>query len=180
MKRYAIDTNVPVVANGRDEGDRPVSPACRAATIRFLQRIVAGKAKVAMDLEGEVQKEYRTYLNPSGEPGVGDRFYLQVLQNASLCERVSLARRSDDSYADLPRAISDSGFDPSDWKFAALALCAGAEVANATDSDWLEHRALLAANGVAVEFLCGCDAGEWFHRPVGHARGGASGGRRGR
>jgi hypothetical protein len=35
-------------------------------------------------------------------------------------------------------------------------------VANATDSDWLEHRAALEANGVSLEFVCGCRPGSWF------------------
>ncbi len=40
MRRWTIDTNVPVVANGRDDQDRPLAPACREASILFLRRVL--------------------------------------------------------------------------------------------------------------------------------------------
>ena len=162
MTRWAIDTNVPVVANGRDDGERPVAPECREATIRFLMDVLANRECVVVDEEREIEKEYRRYLNPRGQPGVGDRFYQRVLQDWSLCERVSLPKRDDGEYADLPQAVIDAKFDVGDRKFAALAKREQIPAVNAVDRDWLDKRKVLATNGIRVEFLCGCDAARWF------------------
>ncbi|MGO9431005.1 hypothetical protein [Rhodoblastus sp.] len=75
-----------------------------------------------LDQAGEIQAEYRRYLNPRGQPGVGDRFYLEVLNSApKRIERVELPKRDDGEFLDLPQALIDVNFDPSDRKFAALA-----------------------------------------------------------
>lgn len=162
MTRWTIDTNVPVVANGRDDRDRPVAVECRAAAVRFLMRVHGEGQRVVVDDAGEIQREYRTYLRPSGQPGVGDRFYQSVLLDRRLCERVPLPRRRDGEYADLPQAVIDARFDRGDRVFAALAKREGIPVVNAVDGDWLEARGVLDENGIRVEFLCGCDAAGWF------------------
>lgn len=161
MTRWVVDTNVPVVANGRGAETHPVHPDCRAATIRFLVRIRENRERIILDNGGKVLAEYRGCLQPSGQPGVGDRFYREILHNPTMVERVDLPKRGDGEYRDLPREVIDSGFDRSDRKFAALAKRENAPVANAVDSDWLDARSLLAANGVRVEFLCGCDRDSW-------------------
>lgn len=132
MRRWTIDTNVPTVANGRHDQDRPLAPACQA------------------------------YLSPSGQPGVGDRFYQVILSDWSRCERVNLPKRGDGEYEDVPQALIDAGFDRSDRKFAALARRARVPVVNAVDSDWIEAYDLLAENEIRVKFVCGCDPGRWF------------------
>jgi hypothetical protein len=164
MRRWVVDTNVPIVANGRvGPNDRlPHSIECREAAVRFLLDVL-GSGKILVDLEGAIQAEYRTYLNPRGQPGVGDRFYQAVLNSAPHhLERVSLPRRHDGEYADLPQTVIDVGFDRSDRKFAALAKKEDATVANATDSDWLNHLDTLQAAGIVVHFVCGCDKNGWF------------------
>lgn len=163
MTRWTIDTNVPVVANGRGTGGRPVAPACREDAVRFLMRVVLDDGeRVVLDAEGAIQAEYRKHLHPSGQPGVGDRFYQAVLQDWNRHERVDLPKRDNDEYADLPQAVIDAGFDRDDRKFAALARREGIPVVNAVDRDWLEHLAVLANNGIHVRFLCGCDDARWF------------------
>lgn len=164
MSRCVVDTNVAIVANGRPNPEdlRPPSISCRKAAVTFLSELVK-KGTVLLDLEGGIQAEYRNHLNPSGAPGVGDRFYQEVLRSApKLVERVSLPKRPDGEYEDLPQALIDIGFDPSDRKFAALACKAGVPVHNATDSDWIENSITLASAGVQVENLCGCDTNLWF------------------
>lgn len=164
MSRCVVDTNVAIVANGRpDPVDlRPPSIACRMAAITFLQGVVA-QGIVLLDLDGAIQDEYRRHLNPSGAPGVGDRFYQEVLHSApTLIERVHLPKRLDGEYHDLPQSLIDTGFDPSDRKFAALANKEGVTMYNATDSDWLEHAVTLATAGIQIHNLCGCDVGSWF------------------
>ena len=161
-RRWTIDTNVPVVANGRDDRERPIAPQCREATIAFLLRFIENKECAVIDAAGEIEREYRRYLRPAGQPGVGDRFYLELISNPSRCERIHLPRREDGEYADLPQAVVDSGFDSDDRKFAALARRERIPVANAVDSDWLDARELLRGNGIRVKFLCGCEIGNWF------------------
>jgi hypothetical protein len=164
MIRCVVDTNVAIVANGRPdlEDSRPPSISCRIAAVTFLTELVKN-GRVLVDVDGAIQAEYRNKLNPSGAPGVGDRFYQEVLHSApKLVERIALPKRHDGEYEDLPRAVIDAGFDPSDRKFAALAHKEGVPMYNATDSDWVKHANTLANAGVKVENLCGCDTNLWF------------------
>ena len=160
-----MDTNVPIVANGRadpSKGGRSPSLTCRLAAMDFLEETLRTR-RVLLDLAGEIQVEYRRYLNPKGQPGVGDRFYLQILMSAPAhIERIDLPRGADGAYHDFADDATLDGFDRSDRKFAALARRASAPVANATDFDWLHHRAGLAVHGINIHFVCGCDSREWF------------------
>jgi hypothetical protein len=164
VRRFVVDTNVPIVANGRADSanDRLPSIACKESTVKFLVEVLQ-TGKVLLDIEGEIQKEYRTYLNPSGQPGVGDRFYLEVLRSApSKIERRELPKDVDGEYLDLPRQLIEAEFDRSDRKFAALAKRTAATVANATDSDWLIHRETIVQAGIRLKFVCGLDCARWF------------------
>jgi hypothetical protein len=179
MMRFVVDTNVPIVANGRPgraQGGRAPSIDCRRAAIDFLERLL-DEGRVIVDLEGEILEEYRRHLSPSGQPGVGDRFYFEIVHRTRV-EQVALPRNDDGEYADFPRDPDLAGFDRSDRKFAALARRVQVPVANATDSDWLDHREALARNRIEVRFVCGCDREGWFasdptgsHAPgAGHRR----------
>jgi len=164
MKRHVVDTNVPIVANGRpDPRDRRhPSTDCRIAAVTFLKKILVS-GRILVDMAGDIQSEYRNHLNARGQPGVGDRFYQEILNSSPrLIERIDLPKRDDGAYVDLPQALIAANFDPSDRKFAALAKRESVPVINATDSDWLDHRATLAENDIQVEFLCGCDRSKWF------------------
>lgn len=164
MSRSVVDTNVAIVANGRPdpEDPRPPSIPCRRAAVTFLSELVKN-GTVILDVEGAIQAEYRNRLNPTGAPGVGDRFYQEVLHSSPhLVERVDLPKRPDGDYEDLPQSLIDAGFDPSDRKFAALACKEGVPVHNAIDSDWIEHSIILDAEGIQVTNLCGCDKDSWF------------------
>ena len=164
MSRSVVDTNVAIVANGKPDPEdlRPPSIPCRKAAVNFLSELVKN-GTVLLDVEGAIQAEYRNRLNPSGAPGVGDRFYQIVLHSSpQLVERVALPKRPDGEYEDLPQSLIDGGFDPSDRKFAALACKEGVPVYNATDSDWIEHSTTLAAADIHVENLCGCNTNLWF------------------
>ena len=164
MTRFVVDTNVPIVANGRADpaNGRQPSIECRLLAVEFLIWVL-DKGKLILDIEGEIQREYRTYLNPSGQPGVGDQFYLEVLRSApSKIERHELPRGVDGEYLDLPCQLIEAGFDRSDRKFAALAKRTTAKVANATDSDWLIHRQIIVAAGIGLKFVCGTNRARWF------------------
>lgn len=158
MSRYVIDTNVPIVANGTDSS---VKIDCRISAVELLQKAIS-QGTIYLDSGGEIQEEYRRHLNPAGEPGVGDRFFLEVINShPSKVSRVEVGKRADGEFVDLPQAIIDSGFDPSDRKFAAVAKKAAAPVYNAVDSDWVEQRSVIEANGIEIVFLCGHDKTRW-------------------
>lgn len=158
MTRYVIDTNVPIVANGNDES---VRPECRIAAVELLLKAIKN-GMIYLDTSGEIQTEYRTHLNPRGQPGVGDRFYREVINSHPMkVSRVDVSKRADGEYVDVPQAIVDAGFDPSDRKFVAVALKSNASVYNAVDSDWVNHQILLNGNGVEIIFLCGRDPTQW-------------------
>jgi len=160
-----VDTNVAVVANGRTDasrGARPHAIACRIAAVERLMHVLRS-GTVVLDAEGAIAGEYHRHLNPRGQPGVGDRFYQQVLNSApGRVERVDLPKAGHGGYADFPDHPDLADFDPSDRKFAALARRERIPVVTATDSDWLAHRAPLGAHGVRIDFVCGCDSTKWF------------------
>jgi hypothetical protein len=135
---------------------------CRLAAVQFLAGLL-NTGTILIDQAGAIQAEYRLHLRPSGQPGVGDRFYREILNSAPrLIERVDLPMRDNNQYADLPQLLIDAGFDPSDRKFAALASREKVPVFQATDSDWLQHRATLEACGIQVRYLCGDNRNSWF------------------
>ena len=160
MIRRVVDTNVPVVANGRNTN---ASIDCRIACVDFLNALVECGCAI-LDLGGRIEEEYRRYLFPSGQPGVGDRFYQVILSSApARVERIELPVDPDTGeFIDFPADPALAGFDRSDRKFAAAARRSGLPVVNATDSDWLDYKSALSANGISVEFVCGCDTSDWF------------------
>jgi hypothetical protein len=161
MKRRVVDTNVGIVANGRNTN---ATLTCRAAAVDALASIVEG-GRIVVDAVGEMEEEYRVHFNPSGQPGVGDRFFQAVLIDfAGKVERVELAKRADGSFADFPEDVALATFDPSDRKFAAAARKAAVPVLNAVDSDWLNHHEALLRNGINVDFVCGSDISSWYER----------------
>jgi hypothetical protein len=164
IMRHVVDTNVPIVANGGTRSrtvERIASPECRIKAIEFLELLVT-QGRIILDFGGEIQAEYLRHLNPRGQPGVGDRF-LQVVLNSgpTRVERVELGK-TEGEFDDFPNDPNLTAFDRSDRKFVAAGRKAKASIANATDSDWLEHHAALLANHVRVHFICGCDKKKWF------------------
>lgn len=163
MKRWVVDTNVPIVANGRTDGSRGARPpvrSCRLAAVNFLDALLR-QGTVLLDAAGEIQEEYRRHLSPSGQPGVGDRFYQAVIHSGRV-ERIQLPKGQDGTYADFPADPALATFDDSDRKFVALGLQANAPVAVATDSDWVQAKTALNAHGLKIHFLCGEDPAQWF------------------
>lgn len=162
MNEYVIDTNVPIVANGHNDGGKQPCYDCQESAINFL--INVNKLYVTLvDLGGEIVEEYRRYLNPSGQPGVGDRFYFNLIQcSPERVRYVDIPKGEDNEYLDLPDVIRQSKFDPSDRKFAALARKCNASVVNATDSDWLECKAMIEGAGILILFLCGEQKENWY------------------
>ena len=167
-QRIVVDTNVAVVAN-YDQTSPPSSRGGRTPTIscqlKATQALLEAIEKhcILLDIEGAIQDEYRRQLNPRGQPGVGNRFYLEVINSApGRIERVELPRRSGGEYESLPQSLIHCGFDPSDRKFVALAKQENAVVLNAVDSDWVEKASILEMENISVNNLCGCNSQDWF------------------
>ena len=151
MSVFVVDTNVAIAANGRDTH---ADEQCQLACIEKIEGLVE-HGIVAVDDAGLILEEYRRHLYYSGRPGVGDVFFKHVFNSQYGCDRVQRIRvtPSDDDgrgFEELP----ENEFDPSDRKFLAVAVTAGAVVLNAMDSDWGEHGALMGELGVEVEQLC--------------------------
>ncbi len=159
MSLVVIETNAAVVANGRDD---TASPQCRYMVMNRLMSVLTNDC-IVIDNAGEMLDEYRRYCNPVGQPGLGDRFFRELLMNySSKIQRITLEKNANGDFKDFPSDPDLASFDRSDRKFAAAARKANAPVLNATDTDWIDHKEALLRNGIAIEFLCGCDPAVWF------------------
>ncbi len=150
MSAFVVDTNVAIVANGRETD---ADQQCQLACIGRLRGLVKGEV-IVVDDQDQILKEYRGYLRASGQPGVGDAFFKHVFDSQYLDERVrrvAVTPCGDDrGYEELP----PNAFDRSDRKFLAVAVVADAVVLNATDRHWSKHKELMDELAVEVEQLC--------------------------
>ena len=151
MTAFVVDTNVAIVANGRETD---ADAQCQLACVEKLKFVAAGEV-VAIDDGNSILKEYTRHLRFSGMPGVGDAFFKHVFDcqyQDDRVRRVAVTPSEDErrGFQELP----ENGFDPSDRKFLAVAVVAKAVVLNATDSDWGEQEGLMERLGVEVSQLC--------------------------
>jgi hypothetical protein len=155
MSKFVVDTNVAVVANGRDGA---YEPSCRVSCIDQLQRIVEkARNRLVLDTQGEITEEYRRYLQPSGQPGVGDLFYRFVLNyrgNPKRIVQVDLQKDGSGDFSRFPKAPALRTFDPSDKKFVAAAVTSGAKILVAVDRGWKRHKTALKKAKVKVKSIC--------------------------
>ena len=152
MSAYVVDTNVAIVANGKNTH---ADEKCQLRCIEVLEDICARRV-VVVDNGGRIFDEYcGRRLSFSGVPGVGDKFFKHVfdhMYDGRRVQRVSITSCSDHKrgFKELP----ENDLDPSDRKFLAAALVGCATILNATDSDWSEQDALTERLEVAVCQLC--------------------------
>ena len=152
QRGVVVDTNVAIVANGRDTH---AAVECQLTCVKALAEICHDNRPVVLDHGDLIMDEYATHLHRSGEPGAGDAFYKYLCQHdytPGCVRRVSLTPVKDESrgFEELPA----NSLDPGDRKFLAAVLVANATIMNATDSDWHERRSLLEDHGLVVEQLC--------------------------
>lgn len=157
--KYVVDTNVPVVANGQSS---QASPECVMACVQMI-RAIQTQHTLVLDSAYEIFREYKTYLSPSGQPGVGDAFFKWFLTNQANpkhCEYVQItptAGQGGLTFTEFPNNDQALvGFDYSDRKFAAVALAhpEHPSVVNAVDTDWWHYKQALKTHGLKIEFLC--------------------------
>lgn len=157
MTAFVVDTNVPIVANGRSHAD----PVCVIACVEALQR-VCSDGVIVLDDAMQILSEYMDHLSLGGEPGAGDAFMKwvwSVQADQNRCERVILIPRSQndpDDFAGFPDDPDLAAFDRSDRKFVATALASlsGPVILNAVDRDWADSYDALVRNGLSIRFLC--------------------------
>lgn len=157
--KYVVDTNVPVVANGRSS---QASPNCVIACVQKI-RAIQTQHILVLDSGYEIFGEYKAYLSPAGQPGVGDAFFKWLLTNQAnpeCCEYVKITPTVDKrgvTYTEFPNGDGAlDGFDYSDRKFAAVALAHPERppIVNAVDTDWWHFKQALENHGLEIEFLC--------------------------
>ena len=150
MKSVVVDSNVAVVANGRNVH---ADEDCQLACISELEQVVK-RHRITVDKEDLIFEEYKNHLNFSGGPGTGDMFFKHLFDhqyNPKRVSRVNITESGGDrGFAELP----PNRLDPSDRKFLAVAVVGQAPILNATDSDWYENCDLLRGLGVEVIQLC--------------------------
>lgn len=150
LAKKVIDSNVAIVANG----DAPhASVDCQLACVELLE--CCEHYLIYLDESGLIMDEYSKHLSYAGSPGVGDMFfkYLHDYQYAQKNIQLVTITPIDDGnrgFTELPI----NNFDPSDRKFLATAVVAGAQVVNATDSDWAEQQELVNQLNITVQQLC--------------------------
>ncbi len=150
-----LDTNVPLVANGKAE---QADLECEVACVRKLIQIQS-EQRTLLDDKMLIMGEYRRNLSHSGQPGVGDAFFKWLWENQANeqhCRTVPLTVHADRGFVEFPDDARLSSFDLADRKFVAVALASGTgpKVLNASDTDWWHARQALVENGVNVVFLC--------------------------
>ena len=153
-----VDTNVPKVANGREEAPQ-ASSTCVNICISRIEGIMRGEEKLVIDNRWIIIREYMRNLRSSGEPGTGDRFLLWLLQNKDIkCDLVPITPVDGlvNEFEEFPDDPELEDFDDDDRKFIAVA-CAHAEkppILQAVDSKWRDFLDVLRKNGVTVEYIC--------------------------
>lgn len=152
-----IDTNVPVVANGKTP---QASQDCVMTCIDALLTI-REKGQILLDESGFILQEYRRYLSPAGQPGAGDEFFKWLWDNQGnvrYCRRVAVTVLDEEGcdFAEFPKDPELKAFDRGDKKFVAVALASGrvAQILNASDTDWWHFREVLEKQGMKIRFLC--------------------------
>ena len=151
-----VDTNVAVVANGRDS--YPLG--CIEACIDRLHEIQT-RGQIVLDNVRLILTEYINNLSLTGQPGVGDAFLKWVLinqNNPERCPQVPIhpKSQSENDFLEFPAHPGLARFDPSDRKFVAVSWAHPDRppILQALDSKWWGFKDVLRECEITVEFLC--------------------------
>lgn len=157
MSAFVVDTNVPIVANGKSI---QADPPCVLACVKQLE-VIYDRGVIVLDDAMLILREYMSNLSMSGQPGAGD-FFMKwvwtVQADTSRCEQVHIrvSSTNPDTFEEIPPDSDFLTFDRSDRKFLAVANASkkNPEIINAVDTDWAEHYEALIRNAIRVKFLC--------------------------
>lgn len=165
MGAVIIDTNVLVVANGRDAAPQATEECVILCRVR-LAEIFRGSEKMLLDDKDRIIQEYKNNLNENGRRH-GDQFWLE-LRRRMWREQEKFIRVSITPLAgngtDFEEFPNDDAvlknFHKKDRKFVAVALAyqrdSGREapILIADDSGWKEFNTALANHGVHIDSIC--------------------------
>lgn len=148
----AVDTNVLVVANGRND---QATPECQLAAIESLLAI-KGSESVVLDAGGEILDEYKRHCSYAGQPGVGDEFFRWVFDNQHSLRAVELQPHVGRRFEEFPVDPDLEHFDWDDRVFVSVSRACDDDnqIVNAVDSDYMMARAALERAGIDVRELC--------------------------
>ena len=154
MAAFVVDVNVAIVAN---DGSPQADNECQLSCLQALREVREGI--ICLDDRDYILGEYRKHLDMSGQPGVGDEFMYWVHQNqytSNVCERVRITKHSARRFEEFPNDPQLSDFDPSDRKYAAVALASNQkpEILNAVDADWRDFETQFHQHGLTIRQLC--------------------------
>jgi hypothetical protein len=161
MKRCVIDTNVLVTANKAlscDPNDEVLKyPKLLENCIKVLKEIKDKCTYVVLDENDEIIKEYKRYLNFSGQPGFGDVFFKWLHDNRysfPASERVCL-HKTKCGYQEFPIKMRAINIDPSDMKFFAVSNAHPSKpiIVEATDTKWWNWAEKAKQCGIRIKFL---------------------------
>lgn len=154
-KPVIVDTNVPIIANGRH-----ADPLCMQQCVTRLEEIVQS-GRVLVDTHFCILSEYQRNLSFAGQPGVGNHFFKWLFDRQAMnqfCTQVPITPLGTHciDFEEFPDDADLSTFDPSDRKFVAVALASGENptILNCSDTDWRDFDDALKRNGVTVVQIC--------------------------
>jgi len=158
--RAVVDTNVPVVANGKSA---KASAKC-VQTCAVRLRELTERGRLVIDDRWLILKEYMANLRSAGQPGNGDAFLKWVLtnyRNPERCEMLSITPTNAEltDFEEFPTSPALSSFHEDDRKFVAVSMAHPDHPAifQAVDAEWWCLRNALQEAGVNVDFLCSDD-----------------------
>ncbi len=167
MDAVIIDTNVMVVANGRDAAPQATEECVTRCRVR-LAEILRGPEKILLDDKKRIIQEYRNNLNEKGR-GFGDRFWQELVrrmwregeQEKVIMVHITPLGGNGTDFEEFPNDDpSLKGFHKKDRKFVAVTLAyqrnSGQEapILIADDSGWEEFRTALESHGVCIDSIC--------------------------
>ncbi len=157
MSATVVDTNVAIVANGKNP---QATQNCVLACVVKLRELCYNGV-IVIDDQDYIFNEYKKYLNFKGQPGTGDAFFRHLYQkqhDPAKVERVSVKLNDtvEQTYEEFPDDPQLAGFHRKDRKFVAVAITSinNPSVINAVDSGWRTFQNELGKNGIVVEQLC--------------------------
>lgn len=160
MKRCVIDTNVIVMANKAVrcfDDDTNNYPMLIVNCIELLQKIKEKGLYVLFDEGEEIFNEYKTHMNFSGQPGVGDAFFKWLHDKRwgfPDSERIKL-HKTTNGYEEFPAEMEQIGVDPSDKKFFAVSNThpCKPDIYEAVDAKWWNWRDAALKSGIHIRFI---------------------------
>lgn len=152
MSGDVVDVNVLRTASGQADH---ASVDCQLAAIEFLLQCRADSTLVLDDYY-QIMELYAVGCSHSGQPGVGDQFFVWARDNIAAIEKAIFDIDEDGNMSTFPGRAELASFDWDDRIYIATAMATSphSRLVNAVDSDYSEHSYDLREVGLDVVELC--------------------------